>query len=442
MPNHSFSTEMIVRTLGRADKQVSLSIVSCPPIDADIIFKTHAFDNVIRQIEPYVDKFEYAELSSFLMANIPGTSTAANEQATECGRRIRECLFTVKNIEQVVSFQNSKGEWLAVDNVIKPAAVRPKDISWVSIEFRFDVSSLLLQEITPDDDPHSNVFVGTFTFGLPQSQLKADGTPVRRQLFGNQDESEAVKAKKDISDFTALEIEGSYDLSQVGLENGTDTLKDYTQAVLDLLDVDQTFYLWSRSKANQDKAELKIPKSLARALVVGPVGNTDGSFSSCTFTGSFEFLEHQESFDMMFPKPVKPRENMNDASYERFEKFVDQKQYVILQTLMRIDYVGSNARMDHKMTQDLVSRIRSIKLDPTGKAGLPTADRVFHAMLTWALCLLPETVEMWHCSLPEVFLQVFPDNIRSAIECDNSLSDTLSATKLLTKFEQLGALRK
>jgi hypothetical protein len=76
MPSSSFPTETIVRTLGRADKQISLSIVSCPPIDVDVVLKTHAFDNVMRQVESYLDKFDYAELSSFLLANIPGTSVS------------------------------------------------------------------------------------------------------------------------------------------------------------------------------------------------------------------------------------------------------------------------------------------------------------------------------------------------------------------------------
>jgi hypothetical protein len=54
---------------------------------------------------------------------------------------------------------------------------------------------------------------------------------------------------------------------------------------------------------------------------------------------------------------------------------------------------------------------------------------------------LPATVELWHCSLPEVFLQEMPSNVRDAVENDSTLSATLSATQLSTKDGQLHALR-
>jgi hypothetical protein len=107
---------------------------------------------------------------------------------------------------------------------------------------------------------------------------------------------------------------------------------------------------------------------------------------------------------------------------------------------MRYDYVGSNARMDQRSTKALVDRIREIKLDISGKSGPTSVDAVFHEMLALANHL-PATVELWHCSLPEVFLQAMPPTIRDAVENDSTLSANLSATRLSTKDAQLHALR-
>jgi hypothetical protein len=119
---------MVVHTLGRADKQISLSFVSCPPIDANVVLKTHAFDNVLRQVESYVETFDYAELSSFLLAVIPGNGVTAHEQATEFGKRIRDNLLSVTNVGSVINFFNSKGEQLPFNDVFKPPHERPKDV--------------------------------------------------------------------------------------------------------------------------------------------------------------------------------------------------------------------------------------------------------------------------------------------------------------------------
>jgi hypothetical protein len=327
MPSSSFPTETIVRTLGRADKQISLSIVSCPPIDVDVVLKTHAFDNVMRQVESYLDKFDYAELSSFLLANIPGTSVAAADQANECGRNIRLSLFSVENISQVISFHDSDGKMLAIDKVIKPIAERPRDISWVSIEFRLDASPFLPQEIS--HDLHPEPFIGVFKFRLPQTPIENDGTPVKRRLFDADPSKAAVSTKLDIKDLPLLDVEGSHDISQVGLEDGSDTLECYTEAVLSLLSEDQMFYLW-RSSTARATAEPNIPKTLARALFAGPrPDGTDGTSYSSTFIGSFDFLESQASFDYVFPKPIKLMGNLNAETMESFDKFVIHQQFFV-----------------------------------------------------------------------------------------------------------------
>jgi hypothetical protein len=124
-------------------------------------------------------------------------------------------------------------------------------------------------------------------------------------LFEKQPDPALAESKLDVSDLPHLDEASSYDISQLGLEDGTDTLETYTDAVLDLLSNDQMFYLWRRSTARA-KSEPNIPKTLARALFAGQGSDgTDGATLASTFVDSFEFLEQQASFDMIFSKPVK-----------------------------------------------------------------------------------------------------------------------------------------
>jgi hypothetical protein len=228
----------VVKTLGRADKQIPLSIVSCPPIDADIVLKTHAFDNVIKQVESYLDTFDYSELSSFLLANIPGTSITAAEQATECGRGIRDSLFSVASISGVINFHDSEGQELATDKVIKPVPERPKDISSVSLAVKVDAKAFLPAEVS--DDPNPEPFFGVFLLNLPQTLINTDGSPARR-LFGEENLNSPPKKKIDVGDLPLLTTDGTVDVSKLGDKDGTDTLEDYSTAVINLLSDAQAF---------------------------------------------------------------------------------------------------------------------------------------------------------------------------------------------------------
>lgn len=429
---------MVVKTLGRADKQISLSLVSCPPIDADVVMKTHAFDNVLRQVESYIDTFDYAELSSFLSAVIPGNSAAAAEQATEFGKRIRDSLFSVNNVESVINFFNGKGEQLPFNDVFKPPGERTKDVSWVSLGVRVDATPFLPGGVPSDPNPEQ--FFGVFTLSLPQSSIKPDGTPVRpRQLFGSLTTAPPLPVKKDVKDLPQLTTDGTPDTSGIGDKDGTDTWDEYTDAVIKLLDDAQKYRLWSRSSTNA--AGPSIPQTMARAVSTSNAeGFLDAKDYIRTYTGGFDFLEDQEKFDQTFPKPIKLAGHSNAEASAAFDKFVTTKQFFVLQTLMRYDYVGSHARMDHQSTKNLVDKIRRIKLATAGSAGPSSVDELFRDILYFAH-MLPESVDMWHCSLPEVFLQALPSSLRDTVESEESLSESFSASKLTTKDAQLEALR-
>jgi hypothetical protein len=286
------------------------------------------------------------------------------------------------------------------------------------------------------DDPNPEPFLGVFLLNLPQSLIHSDGTPVNRQLkFGEGNLNSPTKKKIDVSDLPLLLDDGKADTSKIGDKVGTDKLEDYSAAVLALLHDGQVFHLWKRSSSTESVG-LNIPPTLARALG-GSTSRASGHRTSRdrTYIGDFDFLESQERFDATFPKPVKLSGDANAATFAEFEKFVVQKQFLVLQSLMLYDYVGSNACTDQRSTKALVDRIRGVKLAVTS-----SVDGVFHEILGLAH-LLPDSVDLWHCSLPEVFLQALPTSLRDAIEGDNTLAESLSVSKLPSKGAQLRALR-
>lgn len=152
MSSKSITTDTISKSLGRADKQVSLSIIPCPDVGADIVFRTHAFEQLMKQLDDHVDRFDFSEISSFVLSTIPGASETAAAQASSVGLSIRKSLFQVSNIVGLVGFYDDKWKPIPGDKLNVPVTNRAANITFVGLEVSITASKFFPKSIPTDAD--------------------------------------------------------------------------------------------------------------------------------------------------------------------------------------------------------------------------------------------------------------------------------------------------
>ena len=80
-------------TLGREANKTSINIADCPESSCKPTIKAQAFNTTKNAIARYIDSYDYAELSTCLVANIPGHHSFTTDQVLTLERTLLDQPF-------------------------------------------------------------------------------------------------------------------------------------------------------------------------------------------------------------------------------------------------------------------------------------------------------------------------------------------------------------
>lgn len=132
-----------------------------------------------------------------------------------------------------------------------------------------------------------------------------------------------------------------YDLSEVGLDDGTDRASEHESEIFGRLSNAQLANLWKRESSACGFVDsgfdgagtpgaLSQQTKYARALT--PSAAVDSPVIS-TFVGALHFLESQSIFDETFPSPLLVGRSAATTS-AAFDRFIVRHQFIVLKALI------------------------------------------------------------------------------------------------------------
>jgi hypothetical protein len=416
---------LLEKPLGRSLKEIKLSILSFPPVNASITDKARAFDYTINAVHGHLDDYDYNELSSFLTGCIPGNCGAAASEAIAYGIALRRSIFDLNNVEGLF-FSFLKGTKAKESDLNTNPALRSPDIMSVTIRSTVDPNKVAPASVKISQPS----FTVELTLPLPQSTISVSsrptsGSPVSKFKTPRQSDKPATE-KTDTTD--------------IGLASGTDIYEDYSSAVLNDLSIEQIQHLSERSSQLGTPTKTTEPSLTSPRMLAALRSSSNETVT--TYTGPLNFLDDQASFDNIFPHPSPTGKN-SKSIHDNITKIIGRCQYFVLTNLLRQDYVGSDSATEAKATMALTSEIRNLRSSyrdqRTNKQINKTPNDLFLEFMNLALGL-PTTVASWGLTLAHQFHAALPEDCRKIIESsrDYTMPD---ASLLTTKSAQLDALR-
>ena len=284
-PAKTATTSLFSAPLGRSSQQIQLSLIPFPEPSAGSADKARAFDFCKQALESNKHRFEFNEISAFLVLHIPGSCNAALHQVTTFGASLRSAFFDVFNLHGE-GFFDSDGNRVEEAAFNLPAKERPADISVFSVRVVVDPAAYAPEGATMTNNPAMTM---TYCLNLPQTTVYTTTGQTTIEAFST------PKKTKTLDEFTNND-NGTNDWSKVGLPDGTDVLEDYN------LDVIVKMPSIKRKILARRSAALKL-RPISTALFRSPrlAGALSGNEATVTtYTGAFDFMTDQETFDKNF----------------------------------------------------------------------------------------------------------------------------------------------
>lgn len=424
------ATSLLSAPLGRSSQQIQLSLIPFPDPSANPTDKGRAFDYCRQALESNKHKFEFNEFSAFLAQHIPGACNAALHQVSGFGDSLRSAFFDVSNL-QGDCFLYSDGTRVSQDEFTLPARERPNDISIISVKVAVDPTAYTPEGTTVTSNPTMHM---TYCLRLPQDTVSISTGQTISEVY------DTPKAPRRLEEFRNNELNQN-DWSEVGLPGGNDVLEDYELDALVHMPRNKRNLLSERSAAMKEQpvaTKLFQSPRLARVL-------TGGGTTVTTYTGNYDFLNDQATFDKTFPTRTFVCLR-NETHVSDMNKFIDLCMLEVLFQLIRIDYVGDLSPCLTSSTIGLTTAIRNLKMRATGDTPSPSdlsnPDDLYHAFSAIAV-QLNDTPSSWGLTLAHQFHAALPVEYREDIEANDANGYQLPDPATLgTKDKQFDAIRK
>jgi hypothetical protein len=422
-------TSLFSAPLGRSSQQIQLSLIPFPEPSANPADKARAFDFCKQSLESNKHKFEFNEFSAFLAHHIPGSCNAALQQVIGYGASLRSAFFDISNLHGE-SFLYPDGSRVDEAEFTLPAQERPAGISIFSVRVAVTPTTYAPEGVQAMDTPAMNV---TFCLNLPQTTVYTANGQNMLETLGT------PKQKRTSEEFTGDTV-GTYDWSRIGTPEGSDTLEDYDLDVIIQLPKAKRQTLSQRSKAHKTRPVSTVLFQSPR--LAGVLTSSDATVT--TYTGTYDFMNDQASFNKTFPSRTFASCN-DDALVAEMNQFIDLCMLEVLLQLIRIDYVGDLSPSLTSSTIGLTTALRNLKMRTPGdltSSNPSNPDDLFRAFADIAT-QLNETTSSWGITLAHQFHAALPTEYREDIEANDVNRYQLPDPAMLTtKAKQLDALRK
>ena len=187
-------------------------------------------------------------------------------------------------------------------------------------------------------------------------------------------------------------------------------------------------------------ASPKMARILANAAAAG---------SLPSYLGSLHFLDHQDTFDAVFPAPIPLEDDgstgdrlSSTSVTKRIEDFLRSCELDCFASILRSDYVGSDAVTSPEMIRQISDRLGrlSIIYQARGVTQTCRVDDLFKKYLA-EVPVLPDDTRLWGFTLTNYFWSALPEEMRARITENNVYSHPDMST-MVTKTAQLNKLRK
>ena len=271
---------MIDAPLGRSLRQIHISLLPFPDISEPNALKARAFDYCMDALTTHSDRFEFAELSSFITHHVPTNDGTALHQALELGTNLRHAAFDIRNLTGI-GFFDEKNHRIDEDDLMKPPHQRPRDITFILLE-----ALIHPQHYFPQGSSASNKHPLLLTFSLRLPQRTVSIQP----FYGpaNQVHSPQGSVTAHDPDTNDDDQLGPADIDDA---NNTVTGPAYTPDDLRRQLVADTPLLHAANTHTPPPVGLASPRFTLRS----------DTTHATTYTGDYSFLDNQECFDQTFP---------------------------------------------------------------------------------------------------------------------------------------------
>jgi hypothetical protein len=249
-----------------------------------------------------------------------------------------------------------------------------------------------------------------YCLNLPQEIVSTSTGQNTLEAFGT------LRAKRTLEEFSNQKS-GVDDWSDVGLPIGTNSLKDDDLNVLLQLPVNKRNYLSERSAALK---LLHLPTVLFQSPRLARV-LTSGDTRVTTYTGDFDFLNDQATFDKTFPS--RQIVSFNAETQEaNMNKFIYLCMLEVIFQMLLIVYVGDLSPSLTSSTIGLTTALRNLKmraLGDTTSSSPSNPDDLFQAFADIAT-QLSDTTLSWGLTLAHQFHAALRIEYRDDIEANDT----------------------
>jgi hypothetical protein len=417
-PTRVAATSLLSVPLGRSSQQIQLSLIPFPKASANPADKARAFDFCRQSLEANKHKFEFNEFTAFLALHILAHVMPPSIKSPELVR---------PNLHGE-GFLYSDGNQVDEADFSLPPKERPANISLFSVGVAVKPTAYAPEGVSIMNTPAMHL---TFCLTLPQDTVY---TATGRNMLAD---FGTPKKTRTLEEFAIDEL-GNNDWSAVGLPNGTNLLEDYDLDALVRMPGNKRKALVQRSAASKAKPVSSMLHQSPR--LAGVFTRSDTTVT--TYTGDYDFMNDQGSFDKTFPSRTFAGPNAATHT-SATHKFIDLCMLETLFQLLRIDYVGNLSPSVTSSTIGLTAALRSLKMRAPGdltSSDPSNPDDLFQDFADIATQVNDNT-SSWGLTLAHQFHAALPIEYRNNIEANDAnhyqLPDPATST---TKAKQLAAL--
>jgi hypothetical protein len=427
------TSEYTTVTVGHGSAAVSIQTLVAPSIHALIPDKAMAFDFLFKQLRAFLPLLSASDLTTALANHFDVNHSIARSETATIIAAVHAALFCCENLSGV-RFLHRNGA--AAGTVDEDPAKRPDDLAF----FVFDTT---VAAVTVDPRLSAiNPFSLRFALPLPQSDRPSTPgttTPPRddaRAGTGQQQTFEQqMQALLDDASLVAVDIADS------------DAPTRLSELVAQM-----------RTVISQTQVPRQLFPSITRPGSFAPfspkmariLASSDAAGTLPTYLGRLDFLDNQTAFDTVFPSPILPLEDngtpgdhkSSNSVPNRIEAFLHSCELDLFASILRLDYVGSDATTSPEMIRQISDRLRrlSIVYQLRGQTVTCRVDDLFKKYLS-EVPVLPDDTRLWGFTLTNYFWSALPEEMQTRITEDKLYAHPDMST-LITKTAQLNELRK